>query len=158
MLVTDAIRQIKAATHDTLDEYSEQRCLDYLNEALQQAAGLLMTYNYYPLVKEITLKDGMYLPHNFMKSCGNYPMKTTGNRVTILDGNSVKFRYYAVPENITSEDYELPFHNNALNQAIVRMAIMIALNENEFDIQQDATILQQLQNAIAGGMGVGANA
>lgn len=158
MLVTDAIRQIKSATHDSLDEYSEPRCLDYLNEAIQQAAGLLITFNYAPLVKEIMLKDGMYIPHNFMKACGNYPLKFTGNRVTVLDGKKVKFRYYATPEMITKDDYTLPFANDALNQAIVRMAIILALNENEFDVQQDSNILQMLQNAIAGGMGAMPNA
>ena len=49
----------------------------------------------------------------------------------------------------------MPFDHDAINQAIVRGAIILALNENEYDLSQDTALWQALRNAIAGGMGAG---
>lgn len=155
MLVQDAIRQIKVSTHDALDEYSEPHCLDFLNRAIQQVASLLAAGGYYPMVKEIILEDGSYLPHNFMKSCGNYPIRITNNRIELLDDDEfeIRFRYFANPERLTQDTLEMPYSNDAINEVIVTLATMFALNENEFDIQQDSALMQTLQQAIAAGFG-----
>lgn len=153
MRIADAIRQIKLATHDAIDEYSEPHCLDFLNTAIQQANSMLIAGGFYPLVREVTLKDGSYLPHNFMKQCGQYPIRVTNNKVTLLDGRQVRFRYFANPELLTMNDVDLPFNNDAMNQAVVQFAIMLALNENEYDISQDSTLMNMFQQAIASGMG-----
>lgn len=157
MKVQDAIRQIKVSTHDALDEYSEPHCLDFLNRAITQVASLLSAGGYFPMVKEITLEDGSYLPHNFMKACGAYPIKITNNRIEIIDDDEfeIRFRYFACPEKLTKDTLDMPFSNDAINEVVVSLATMFALNENEFDIQQDTALMQTLQQAVAAGFGYG---
>lgn len=155
MKIADAIKRIKIATHDAVDEYSEAHCLDFLNYAIQQAASMLIAGGYMPLTKEVILKDGSYLPHNFMKQCGKYPICVTSNRIKLLEGNEIRFRYFATPERITEMDLDLPFPNEALNEAIVQLAIVLALNENEFDTQQDTALMSAFQQAVAGALGNG---
>lgn len=154
MKIADAIREIKLSTHDAIDEYSEAHCLDFLNEAIQKASAILIAGNYLPLVKEVRLRHGGYLPHNFFKMCGQYPIKITAGRIEFLDEDrcTMKFRYFSSPELLTEDDSELPFNNDAINKAIVKTAIMLALNENEFDIQADSALMTEFQQAIAGGM------
>jgi hypothetical protein len=48
----------------------------------------------------------------------------------------------------------MPFDgHDPIQEVIVKTAILLALNENEYDISQDTAIRQELLQAIAGGMG-----
>lgn len=154
MLVTTAIEKIKSATHDISDEYSTDRCIDFLNNAIQQIASLLISAKYPGLLKEVTLIDGQDLPDNYMNCVGSYPIRITAGKVKLLDGHtSIRFRYFATPDNLTGTTGEkLPFDHNALDEAVVMVAVLLAKNENEYDITSDITMYQQLQSAIAAGM------
>lgn len=153
MLITTAISRIKSAGHDISDEYTNERCIEFLNTAIQQVSSLLISAQYPALVKEILVHNGESLPTNYMKACGTYPLRLTDNKVTIVDDSeSVRFRYWATPELLTNTSNELPYKHDAINEVIVRLAVMLALNENEYDIGQDSNLLAQLQQAIASGM------
>lgn len=153
MLVSTAISRIKSAGHDISDEYTNERCIEFLNTAIQQVSSLLISAQYPALVKEILVHDGESLPTNYMKACGTYPLRMTNNVVTIVDDStSVRFRYWATPELLTDTSTELPYKHDAVNEVIVRLAVMLALNENEYEIAQDSSLLAQLQQAIASGM------
>lgn len=153
MRLETAISKIKAAGHDISDEYSNERCIEFLNTALQQTSSLLISAQYPALVKEVLVRDGDSLPQNYMKAAGTYPIRMTAGRAEIVDGsNSVRFRYWATPELLTTETIELPYPHDAINDVIVRAAIILALNENEYDVTQDSNLLTALQNAIASAM------
>jgi hypothetical protein len=153
MLVSTAISRIKSAGHDISDEYTNERCIEFLNTAIQQVSSLLISAQYPALVKEIMVHNGESLPTNYMKACGTYPLRMTNNKVTIVDDSeSVRFRYWSTPELIDENSRELPYTHDAINEVIVRLAAMLALNENEYDIGQDSNLLAQLQQAIASGM------
>lgn len=153
MLVSTAITRIKNSGHDISDEYTNERCLEFLNTAIQQVSSLLIAAQYPALVKELMVHDGETLPANYMKACGTYPLMLTDNKVKIVDDSeSVRFRYWATPELLTERSSELPYKHDAINEVIVRLAVMLALNENEYDIAQDSGLLAQLQQAIASGM------
>lgn len=153
MLVTTAIDRIKAATHDISAEYTTERCVEFLNTAVQQVSSLLISAKFPSLVKEIMVHNGERLPTNYMSACGTYPLRMTDGTVVITDGSEyVRFRYFATPELITELSQELPYNHDAINEVVVRLAVMLALNENEYDISQDSGLLSQLQQAIASGM------
>lgn len=154
MKITTAIARIKAAGHDISDEYTSERCLEFINTALQQTSSLLITAKYPALVKEITLHNGDTVPQNYMSTAGFYPLKMTNNRVEIVDDDAeeVRFRYWATPEAVTETDTDLPYPHDAINEVIVRCAIILALNENEYDVSADNSILSALQEAIASAM------
>lgn len=152
MKVKTAIARLKSATHDISDEYSTDACLEFINTAIQQVASLLIAARYPVLTREIFIKDGDKLPHNYMGACGTYPIRMTNNEAKIIDGSdSVRFRYFATPD-LVGEDDDIPFDHEAINAVILRTAILLALNENEYDISQDSNIVESLKQAISTGM------
>lgn len=155
MLVSTAITRIKAAGHDISDEYSKERCIEFLNNSLQQVASLLISAKWPALVQEMLVHDGDSLPKNYMQAAGTYPLRMTAGKAEIIDGSDyVRFRYFATPDNLTGEDEneELPFDHEAINEIIVRGAIILALNENEYDLSQDTQLWTALQQAVASAM------
>lgn len=154
MTVQRAIARIKAAGHDISDEYSSDSCIEFINTAIQQVAALLISARFPSLIKEISVRNGDSLPQNFMIAAGSYPLRMINGKVDIIDDDieSVRFRYFATPDMITAETTNLPISHDAINEVIVKLAIMLALNENEYDISQDTTLTTALQQAIASGM------
>lgn len=153
MLVSTAIKRIKDAGHDISDEHTNERCIEFLNTALQQTSSLLIAAQYPALVQEMDVRDGDTLPKNYMQCCGTYPLRMTAGKAKILsDDEYVRFRYWATPAMLTTEDEELPYPHDGINEVIVRAAVILALNENEYDVTQDNAILSALQQAIASAM------
>lgn len=154
MKVTRAIERIKAETHDISEEYSEQECLDFINTAIQQVSSLLASAKWPVLVQETLIMEGDSLPTNYLSACGTYPVSMTAGKVHLTDSNikNVRFRYFATPKLIESDNDELPFNHDAINEVIVKSAVLIALNQNEYDITQDNNIVQALQSAISAGI------
>lgn len=154
MIVDNAITQIKQETHDISQEYTNDECLQYLNTAIQQVASLLIGANWPVLVQETTLRDGDSIPKNYMKACGTYPLSMTAGAAHITDPDvtTVRFRYFATPNLIDDTTKELPFTHDAINDIIVKSAVLLALNHNEYDITQDTNIVTALQQAVSAGM------
>ena len=157
MLLTTAIKRIKNESHDISDEYSNEECVSLLNTAVQRVYGLMVGYGYPPIVREIDLHEDDSLPHNYMKSCGTYPIRVTNNIIHLLEDGVeyVRFRYFANPEMMVEDTEALPFDHDGVNEIILKVAVNLALNRNEYDISQDTALLQDLQQAIAMGMGAG---
>lgn len=152
MKVSEAITRIKHSTHDISGEYSTEECLDFINSAIQQVSSLLIAARYPSLVQEVYLTDGDSVPDNYMNVCGTYPLKMTAGKVEILNGETrVKFRYFATPKQVDETD-DLPYNHEAINAVIVKTAVLLALNQNEYDISQDSNIVTALQQAISAGM------
>lgn len=153
MKIETAIQRIKSAGHDISDEYSDDRCLEFINNALQKVSALLIQARYPALVKETLVHDGDSLPDNYIQAAGTYPLRMTDGRAEIIDGSeSVRFRYFATPVALTSGDIDMPYNHDAINEVVVRAAIILALNENEYEITQDSALYNDLQQAIAGSM------
>lgn len=152
MKVKDAIARLKSATHDISDEYSTDACLEFINTAIQQVASLLIAAKWPVLANETIIRDGDKLPHNYMGACGTYPLRMTENAAVITDGSdSVRFRYFATPDLVGETD-NMPFDHEAINSVILRTAILLALNENEYDVSQDSSIVESLKQAVSAGM------
>ncbi len=155
MTVEEAIARIKQETHDISEEYSNERCIQFLNTAIQQVSALLIAAKWPVLVKETTLRNGDSIPKNYLNACGTYPVQMTDGQVQITDEayTSIQFRYLATPELLTNTTDSMPFTHDAINDIIVKSAVLLALNENEYDITQDTNIVTSLQQAISSGMG-----
>lgn len=154
MTLDFALDRIANACHDIANTYTDDRYLEFLNTATQRAFALLLGQGYPPLLQEIELHDGDDLPHNFFRSCGNYPIRVTQNKVTFLDEDEevIRFRYLGGPKFLTFDDSEMPFDNDAINEAIVRRAIAYAINEDEYDTSADKALDAELEQAIASAM------
>lgn len=153
MLLNSALDRIQIACHDISQDLDDYRCLEYLNTSLQQVSSLLIAAQYPALVKEMIVHNGDELPKNFMKSAGTYPLRLTNNKAEIIDDSeSVRFRYWATPDMMTLDDEKLPYSHDAVNEVVVRGAIILAINEDEYDISQDTALITSLQQAIASAM------
>lgn len=151
--VEQAIRRIRAAGHDISDEYSDERCIEFLNNSLQRISALLIQARYPALVEEVMVHDGDTLPKNYVQAAGTYPLRMTAGKAEIVDDSEfVRFRYFATPALLENSTDDFPYDHDGINEIVVRYAIMLALNENEYDITQDTNLLTDLQNAIAGAM------
>ena len=156
MTVEQAVARIKAATHDISDEYSTERCIEFLNTAAQQVGAWLCAAKWPPMVQEVELNEGATIPGNFMVACGQYPVRVTDSIVHILDPDiqTLRCRYFATPAAIVNTTSNMPFGGyDQLQEVVVKSAIILALNENEYDITTDSALKQELVQAIAGGMG-----
>ena len=145
MKAEKAIARIKQETHDISDEYLTERCIQFLNTAIQQVSSLLIAAKYPVLIKEMTIRNGDSIPKNYMNLCGTYPIKMT-------DGKSITIRYFATPDLIEYETDDMPYTHDAINDIIVKTAVLLALNENEYDITQDSNIVEALKQAVSSGM------
>nr|DAP13446.1 MAG TPA: hypothetical protein [Caudoviricetes sp.] len=154
MKAEKAIARIKQETHDISDEYSTERCIQFLNTAIQQVSSLLIAAKYPVLVKEMTMRNGDSIPKNYMNLCGTYPIKMTDGKAIITDDayKSITIRYFATPDLIEYETDDMPYTHDAINDIIVKTAVLLALNENEYDITQDSNIVEALKQAVSSGM------
>ncbi len=152
MTVEDAVKRIRAAGHDISEEYTDEKCVEFLNTAIQQVGSLLAAASWPLLLRETIVRDGDTLPDNYMKMAGTYPIRMTNGRVEIVDDyETIRFRYFTTPSAVAFED-DMPFEHDGVNDVIIRSAVILALNENEYDVSQDTAIMTALQQAIASGM------
>lgn len=153
MLVEEAVNRVKAAGRGNGNDWAVDRVIDFLNTALQQVSAYLVANRYPPLVKTVTLHDNDSLPENYMFSCGTYPIRITNGAVEFLgDDETINFRYYANVGRVTKTSDNMPFTNDAINEVVVKAAVLLALNENTYNIAQDTQLVTTLQDAVAIGL------
>ena len=153
-MVEEAVNRIKAAGRGNNNEWGVDRAIDFLNTALQQISALLVANRYPPIVKTIQLEDGDDLPENYMFACGTYPIRITDGAVEFLDDSleEIRFRYFANVGKVEKTSDSMPFTNDAINEVVVKGAVLLALNENAYNIGQDSQLVMALQQAVAGGL------
>lgn len=154
MLVEEAVNRIKAAGRGKGIDWGVDRVIDFLNTSLQQVSALLAANRYPPMVKTIQLEDGDTLPDNFMFEAGTYPIRITDGAVEFLDDTieQIRFRYFANVGRVVKTSDTMPFTNNAINEVVIKGAVLLALNENGIQISQDTQLVAALQQAVAGGL------
>lgn len=154
MKVEKAVANIKTATHDISDEYSTDECIGFLNTAVQQISHLLIAAKSPQMVMEIKIHNLEDLPEDFVKPAGTYPIKITGQKMAFLDEemDEIRFRYFATKKQIEDIVEDMPFRHEQLNDVAVKSAVLLALNQNEYDISQDKALVDEIKQVIAQGM------
>ena len=152
MKTSKAIDMIKAAGHDISDEYSRAECIDFLNTAIHEVSGLLIAARSPMMVREILIHDGESVPAHYVASAGQYPMRITGQTVQFVDPSmdEIRFRYFATMPPITDEEGDLPFPHGALNDYVLKVATLYALNRNEYDLTQDKALADEFRAILTG--------
>lgn len=156
MLVKDAILDIRGKVNDNdVIEYTDEELLINLKEAIQFAGAYLVSVKSPLAVEEIVVEEEEFkLPANFTLTAGTFPIKITGDTCKLLDEPPLKLRYFATYKDLEPED-EMPYNHAGIWQIIIKLAAIYALNRNEFNIQQDKALLdeinQQLANITANG-------
>ena len=152
MKTSRAIDAIKAAGHDISDEYSRKECIDFLNTAIHAVSGLLIAAHSPMMVREILIHDGESVPVHYVRAAGQYPLRMTGQTVHFVDPmmNEIRFRYFATMSPLDDETGDLPFPHDALNTYVLKVAILHALNRNEYDIAQDKALADEFCAILTG--------
>lgn len=152
MRTSKAIDAVKAAGHDISDEYSREECLGFLNTAIHEVSGLLISARSPAMVQEILIHDGESVPVHYVASAGQYPMRITGQTIEFADRtmDEIRFRYFATMPPLEDESGDLPFAHDALNKYVVKIATIFALNRNEYDISQDKALADEFRSILTG--------
>lgn len=156
MKLKEAISQFRILLNDTSKEHDEYHATMRINQGVALTCALLAGYASPLVMKEEVFHEGDALPHNFLRTAGEYPIERTGVTIHILTGaDEIPIRYfYTYPIlDYKKLDEELPFPHDALNDFVIRTAAKLALNRNEADISQDQVILGELQQAMTQAMG-----
>lgn len=150
MKTQTAISSIKTAVHDISDEYSVQECLSFLNTAIHTVSGFLIAARMPFMVHEIKLHDGENVPIGYVASAGIYPIRITGQKVSFHDKSlpEIRFRYFRSMTPLPDAQGDMPFAYDALNDYVLKIAILYALNHNEYDITQDKALADELRQVL----------
>ncbi len=152
MKTSKAIDEIKEAGHDISDEYSRAECIGFLNTAIHEVSGLLIAARSPMMVREILLHDGESVPTHYVVSAGQYPIRITGQMVQFVDPSmdEIRFRYFATMPPLEGETGDLPFAHEALNDYVLKVATLYALNRNEYDLTQDKALADEFRSILTG--------
>lgn len=150
MLVTEAILNIRDKVNDRdVIEYTDEELLNNLKEAAQFVGTYLVSVNSPMAVDEFVIKSEEFdVPKNYTKSAGYYPIKVTGKKGVLLDKPPLKVRYFATCKDLDFED-EMPYNHEGLWQIMIKLAAIYALNRNEFNVQQDKALLDEVNQQLA---------
>lgn len=159
MLVSEAIERIRAKINDNYDTgYTDDLLIQYLNNALTYLVSALINRKD-PSITDYMTVDGLSednpVPKNFAKFAGNFPVMIKGRNFHIVD-NSVlcTVRFFFYPDRITSVTEELPFKNKEyLQDLLINIASVYALNQHEFNVQQDEALRSQIEQLIVQALG-----
>lgn len=151
MKVVDAVKSLRERINDAQSlGYSEEILLGYINDAINFLSSVLID-RFDPIVTSNLMIDATTVnpvPKNFIKMAGGFPVKKSGAVFEIIDGSPViEIKYFYTAENVTIID-DLPFDHDLYDMIIIRLAAVYALNQNEFDIQQDQSLIDRLNEVI----------
>lgn len=157
MKTKQAIASIKAAGHDISEEYQTAECLEFLNTAIGEVSGLLIAASSPTMVHEAMIHDGESLPARYVRSAGQYPIRVTGGQISFLfpSADAIRFRYFATPPLLMDDSGEIPLPHDSLADYAVKVAVLLALNRDEYDISQDKALYDELRQIIMGAAGNG---
>ncbi len=152
MIVSEALLDIRNRTNDK-DEVgmNDSELLSYLNDAIQYVSQHMIGADAPVMVQDLLVEDeettSIPLPKNFIRFCGTFPVKVTGNNITLLVTPPIKLRYFASYPTVKIND-TMPFQHDQLNQIAVRLAVIYVNNQEELNVQQDQGILTEINNSI----------
>lgn len=159
MLVSEAIQRIRMKINDNYDTgYSDALIINYLNMALSYIVSAMINRSD-PSVTDYMDVSGISednpVPRNFARFAGNFPVMIKGNNFYVIDGSpmvTVRFFYY--PDSITTVSENLPFGDrDYLQDLIINVASIYALNQHEFNVQQDEALKGQIEQLVVEALG-----
>ena len=151
MTVREAIMRIRSSVHDVAMEFSDEELLRFLNTGIADVAARCVAANATDFVRSVRLADGDALPEGFVRTAGQFPLRVEEGRVFLPpDVTKMQVRYFFLPRTVGLADERLPLRGEHLQELAVRAAVILVLNEHEFDVSQDLSLLGTLaQDATA---------
>lgn len=151
MTVKEAVSRIRSSIHDVAMEFSDAELLRFLNTGIADVAARCIAEDSTDFVRTVLVRDGDSLPEGFVRTAGRFPMRMENGRVHLPHGvQEMRLRCFCLPREAGLADDKIPMRGEHLQELSVRTAVLLALNEHEFDVTQDMALLQSLvQDAAA---------
>lgn len=146
-----SVVKVRDRIYDTLKAtYQDEELCSYINEGIILAWKFLSNEGYYEVIGDHTFTASPEtLPADFGKFICAYPivLKDSGS-ATIYGSLPQETRYIKKQKLLTSLDDDMPFTNDAINHAIGQIVIMLALNRNEYAVDFESNVVNQLMQSI----------
>lgn len=159
MLVSEAISQVRDRVNDEYDTgYTDEVLIQYLNKAVMYLTSALIARND-PIVTDYMDVDGTSednpVPKNYARLAGGFPVMIKGTNFHVVDGSPmVTIRFFYYPDNLVNLTDELPFKKNeVLQEVIIGIATIYALNQHEYNVQQDEALKAEIEGLIIQALG-----
>ena len=158
MLVSKAIAQIRERINDEFDTgYTDSVLIDYINDAVKYLSSALIQRNDPILVDEVDVGQNIPvdIPKNFVRTAGGFPVMRKRGKFYITDGSPVvTVKYFFIPDEVIATTDSLPFEGDDVYQTlIVKLASIYAINQHEYDINQDEALKSQLEQLLIQALG-----
>ena len=138
---------------DAVGDFDDVELVSYINQAISYIGNYLVAMGHPLVTRTLELSDGDTLPSDFIKFCGGFYVKVEGRTATLLKNKkkpmTVKY-FFELPQmavkinastkRVTNGTDELPIVNYTFNNAVLQMAILFAMNQQKFNIQQDQAV------------------
>ncbi|GHV45856.1 hypothetical protein FACS1894204_06180 [Synergistales bacterium] len=126
--------------------------LAYLDAAADYLSETLITYKDTTMLRRLDIQHSSgTLPDDFVRFVGNVPIFVLGNTFDVyadLPNDVYYWGRFARPSGFELAA-ALPYTRQQAS-LVINIARMYALNKNEYDISQDAALLAEIKNSIAG--------
>lgn len=135
----------KAALRDRLSDnlqsgYEDKELIAYMNDAINFMWHVLIKNGYYEVVgdAEFTAEENI-LPVDWYRATNQAPVLIQPPKAIVYGKLPLKVRYYKRPPQLTDVTDSLPFTNNAFNNLIGQLVIILAMSNHGFnmDVEQD---------------------
>lgn len=150
MTVTELIArsQIKERIHDQISgSYSNDELISYINDGINMVWNHLGNLGYYEVIGDKTFVTASEpLPSDFLKFVASYPIIVKANGTAETYGALPQVtRYIKRAKFVNSVGDNMPFNNDALNNLIGQIVIMLALNKHEFEVGFEKILIDELR-------------
>lgn len=115
----------------------------HINQAITFLNKILIERESPLMLKEETFSDNMAIPNGYERACGDHPFSIVGGVIKLLTDSPLVVQYFAHKSRIKTINDVIEFPDYCLS-ALAHVAAMFALNNNEFDIKQDDSLLTKL--------------
>ena len=135
----------KAALRDRLSDnlqsgYEDKELIAYMNDAINFMWHVLIKNGYYEVVgdAEFTQEENN-LPTDWYRATNQAPVLIQPPKAIVYGKRPLKVRYYKRPPQLNAVTDSLPFTNNAFNNLIGQLVIILAMSNHGFnmDVEQD---------------------
>lgn len=120
--------------------YDNDELIAYINDAINFMWHVLIKNGYYEVIgdAEFTAEENN-LPTDWYRATNQAPILIKPPKAIVYGKRPIKVRYYKRPPQMREITDTLPFTNNAFNNLIGQLVIILAMSNHGFnmDVEQD---------------------
>lgn len=120
--------------------YDNDELIAYINDAINFMWHVLIKNGYYEVIgdAEFTAEENN-LPPDWYRATNQAPILIKPPKAIVYGKRPIKVRYYKRPPQMREVTDTLPFTNNAFNNLIGQLVIILAMSNHGFnmDVEQD---------------------